>query len=66
MRRARDPHVYVADVDQLVCPFLPICDPVVNGTLVKYNKTHITPAFAKTLAVPVGRYLQELGALAPG
>ncbi len=43
----RDDHVVSADFDRLVCPFLPICDPVVNGQIVKTDGTHLTVAFAK-------------------
>ena len=45
--------VYEADFDKLVCPFKPICDPVVKGKLVRFDQQHLTPDFALSLADPV-------------
>jgi hypothetical protein len=55
--------VWAADFDRLVCPFLPICDPIVNGQIVKADRTHLTDKFAKTLAGPVDAYLKRQGIL---
>jgi hypothetical protein len=54
-------NVWTADFDRLVCPFLPICDPIVNGKIVKSDPTHLTPAFAKTITTPVDDYLKQSG-----
>jgi hypothetical protein len=54
-------NVWAADFDRLVCPFLPICDPVVNGQIVKADRTHLTDKFALTLAGPIDAYLKESG-----
>ena len=51
--------VYSANFDQLVCPYLPICDPVVNGQIVRFDASHITAAFAKTIAPQVDAYLKQ-------
>jgi peptidoglycan/LPS O-acetylase OafA/YrhL len=59
-----DRSVSSADFDRLVCPFLPICDPVLNGQLVKSDRAHISPAFSKTLAAPMENYLKQAGVLA--
>ena len=54
-------NVWSADFDRLVCPFLPICDPVANGQIVKADRTHLTDKFATTLAGPVDEYLKRAG-----
>jgi peptidoglycan/LPS O-acetylase OafA/YrhL len=53
------PGVFSADFDHLVCPFLPICDPIVNGQIVKWDPTHLTVGFAKTIAPQVDAYLKQ-------
>src|SRR5262249_16936895 len=32
-------------LDRLICPSLPICDPIVNNQIVKLDPTHLTVAF---------------------
>lgn len=44
--------------DKLLCPYLPIYDPVINGTIVRKDALHITPAFADSLAPVVATFLQ--------
>jgi hypothetical protein len=56
---------YVADFDRLVCPFLPICDPVIDGIVVRYDDGHITPKFAVSLAGRVAEVLVD-NRLIPG
>ena len=34
------------DLDRLVCPFLPICDPIVDGHVVQIDGHHLSPAAA--------------------
>jgi hypothetical protein len=53
--------VWAADLDRLVCPFLPICDPVVNGQIVMADGTHLTDKFAVTLESPLDEYLKQSG-----
>jgi peptidoglycan/LPS O-acetylase OafA/YrhL len=60
---AADPGVVSVDLDQAVCPYLPICDPVVNGLVVKRDDTHETLTFAATLLAPLARILAENGVL---
>ena len=57
----RDKNVWSADFDRLVCPYLPICDPVVNGQIVKLDGTHLTAKFAKSIAPQIDTYLKETG-----
>jgi hypothetical protein len=54
-------HVWSANFDSLVCPYLPICDPVVNGRLVKSDLFHLTPRFVETLAPFIDKYLKQNG-----
>jgi peptidoglycan/LPS O-acetylase OafA/YrhL len=51
------------DLDRLVCPFLPICDPVVNHQIVKIDETHLTAKFSTSLAPAIDAYLKDNGLL---
>ena len=42
--------LYTLDLDRLVCPYLPICDPIVDGIVVKKDSQHITPDYSRHLA----------------
>jgi peptidoglycan/LPS O-acetylase OafA/YrhL len=55
----RDPHLYTADFDKLVCPFLPICDPIVNGLVVKWDGEHLARRFAESLAPAITAYFDD-------
>jgi peptidoglycan/LPS O-acetylase OafA/YrhL len=57
--------VYVANIDKLLCPYLPICDPVINGVVVRWDSGHITPMFSLSLAAPMTTFLENLGLLKP-
>jgi hypothetical protein len=59
----QDHGVFSADFDRLVCPFLPICDPIVNGQIVKLDATHLTPKFVKSLAPAIETYMKQVGLL---
>ena len=59
----QDSGVYSADFDRLVCPFLPICDPIVNKQIVKQDATHLTAAFATSIAPAVDAYLKQIGVI---
>ena len=48
---------WLLDFDELVCPYFPICDPVVERTVVKKDPQHLTAAYAKLIAGPVGDLL---------
>ncbi|MGH9025402.1 MAG: acyltransferase family protein [Acidimicrobiia bacterium] len=55
--------VWSLDLDPLVCPFLPICDPVVEGIIVKRDKEHLTGTYARGLADEIQTYLGDNGVL---
>jgi hypothetical protein len=61
---ADDPGVVSVDLDRQVCPYLPICDPVVNGMLVRHDDNHMTGHFALSLFAYFERVLVANGVLA--
>jgi peptidoglycan/LPS O-acetylase OafA/YrhL len=61
----RDHNVWSIDLNHLVCPFLPICDPIVNGQIVKWDPTHLTVKFAQSIAPQLNQYLQQNNILTP-
>ena len=60
-----DHDVFDLDIDREVCPYLPICDPIVNDQIVKWDRTHLTAKFATSIAPDVDAYLKRSGVL-PG
>ncbi|MGB3736199.1 MAG: acyltransferase [Ilumatobacter sp.] len=40
-----DPRFFVADLDRIACPFLPVCVPLINGRIVFRNKLHLSDAW---------------------
>ena len=57
------PDVVSADLDRLVCPYLPICDPTVGRVVVFRDDIHLTKTFAESLADPFGELLDRAGLL---
>ena len=55
----KDPAVYDVDLDRLVCPFLPICDPIVDSQVVKWDGTHLTSRYARAIAPRLDAYLRQ-------
>jgi peptidoglycan/LPS O-acetylase OafA/YrhL len=66
--RSLDDHrrVWSLDFDRLVCPRLPICDPIVGGTIVKRDGGHLTVKFVESLAPVIASDLRRTGILAAG
>ena len=60
-----DPKVRSLNLDKAVCPLFPICDPIVNGLIVKWDPSHLTIGFAQSLAPVVDTYLKSVGILRP-
>jgi hypothetical protein len=54
-------HVFDLDIDRLACPYLPICDPMVDGKIVWYDLSHLSIAYSRTLADPIRRLLTADG-----
>ena len=50
---------YEGNFDTLMCPFMPICDPVIDGTIVRFDNQHITPRYATSLAGPMTTFLKN-------
>ena len=60
---ARPGTVWTLDLGRVICPRLPLCDPVVNGTIVKRDSDHITIKFAHDIATTVDTLLHQAGVL---
>jgi hypothetical protein len=56
---AHDPHIWSADIDRLICPYDPVCDPVVAGHIVKVDALHPTVEMAKYIAGGFDTYLKN-------
>jgi hypothetical protein len=54
-----DDEVWSMDIDTLVCPYLPICDPVVDDEIVMRDHNHITATYARGLADELAAYMQD-------
>lgn len=59
-------NVSTTDLDRLVCPLAPICDPFVDGIPVYWDGRHITVAFAEHLTPKLHAHLQDSGLLSGG
>jgi hypothetical protein len=55
--------VWSIDIDSLVCPYLPICDPLVDGVIVRSDNSHISVRFAESIAGKLEDLLVQQGAL---
>jgi hypothetical protein len=53
--------VFSMDMDRLVCPFLPICDPVIDHAIVKWDQNHLTDEFSQSIASGIDDYLKQVG-----
>ena len=53
------PDVTSLDLDRLVCPRYPVCDPVVNDIIVRRDHTHLTATYARSLATALGALLHR-------
>jgi hypothetical protein len=51
--------VFTLDLDKVVCPYLPICDPVVNGMIVKRDYAHLTWVFGASLSDELLAFLRD-------
>jgi peptidoglycan/LPS O-acetylase OafA/YrhL len=56
--------VWSVDMDELVCPYLPICDPIVGGEIVKWDASHLTTAYVQAIAPQLDGYLRQSGIIA--
>jgi peptidoglycan/LPS O-acetylase OafA/YrhL len=54
-----DKHVWSIDIDRLACPYLPICDQVINGTIVWADVSHLSGQYARTLAAPMRQVFEQ-------
>ncbi len=47
------------DLDHMVCPRWPTCDPIIDDVIVKRDRNHLTATFARTLAARVSAELPD-------
>jgi hypothetical protein len=55
---ADDPTILSASLDRLACPYLPICDPIIGGRVVRWDGQHLATAYAATLGDELAAYLR--------
>ena len=55
--------VWTLDLDRVVCPRFPTCDPVVRGLIVKRDTDHITGKYADDIGESVDAILRAAGVL---
>lgn len=60
---ATEERMWSVDLDRVVCPALPICDPIVDGTVVRWDGAHLTRRFGMTLVDDLTRMLADRGLL---
>jgi hypothetical protein len=60
---AQDDDIYTLNLDNVVCPYFPICDPVVDGLIVKRDVGHLTGAFSESLTDDLQAFLRYTGLL---
>jgi hypothetical protein len=51
--------VWSLDLDRLACPRFPVCDPVVNGIIVRRDHTHLTGTYARALTTSLEALLRD-------
>jgi peptidoglycan/LPS O-acetylase OafA/YrhL len=56
-------HVWSIDIDRLICPYLPICDPLENGVVVRRDNSHITAQYAEAISGRLQTLLEQQGIL---
>ncbi|HEX2382904.1 MAG TPA: SGNH hydrolase domain-containing protein, partial [Acidimicrobiales bacterium] len=57
----QDDDVWSLDLDHLVCPYFPICDPIVDHQVTKLDVTHFTRSFVRTLGPSIDAYFKQNG-----
>lgn len=58
-----DPDFHVVGIDELACPYFPICDPVIDGIIVRWDDTHLTASYARSISDELEAKLEETDAL---
>jgi peptidoglycan/LPS O-acetylase OafA/YrhL len=61
--QAADGKVYVVNIDTAVCPSFPVCDPVIDGVVAKWDSTHLTATYSRAISDQIEHALDEAGAL---
>ncbi len=56
-------NVWAVDLDRLVCPHVPICDPIISGPVTRIDASHLTRTFARSPAPALIENLCQHGVL---
>jgi peptidoglycan/LPS O-acetylase OafA/YrhL len=56
-------HIWALDLDKVVCPRFPKCDAIVNGLIVKRDKSHLTGSFSRSVSPEIDTLLHRDGVL---
>jgi peptidoglycan/LPS O-acetylase OafA/YrhL len=56
---AQSPDVTSVNLDRLACPYLPICDPVLDGTIVRWNFSHLSKPYIRQITDDFDRYFTD-------
>ena len=54
-----DDQMWSVDIDGLVCPYAPICDPIVNSEVVRVDGSHLARTFARTITPAIDAYFKQ-------
>jgi peptidoglycan/LPS O-acetylase OafA/YrhL len=57
----QDDHLWSLNLDHIVCPFMPICDPIVRNEVVKIDATHLASGFVRSVAPDIDKFLKLNG-----
>jgi peptidoglycan/LPS O-acetylase OafA/YrhL len=58
-----EPDTWSIDLDDLVCPRLPVCDPVIDDIVVKRDRNHITGTYSEHIGDGLAEKLRDAGVL---
>jgi len=56
--------IWSLDLDRAVCPYLPICDPIIDHMVVRMDQAHLSRGYAESLSPVIQSYLTDNGILA--
>jgi hypothetical protein len=57
--KTHEGHAWSLDLDKQTCPYLPICDPMVDGLVVRRDPTHLAAKFTASLAPAFEGFLDD-------
>ena len=51
--------VTAVNLDRLACPYLPICDPVINRTIVRWDQRHLSRPYVDLITPEIDKYFTD-------